>query len=148
MGGRRVCPLLSLFHFTVVFGSPTILLFSTRLFELLLFLCILFSSLVSFLSLFCHSALWCHFVFSLILSVSLFCLPSYFCLRRSTHTAPPGFLSWLSALHKLKKWYICYKSFVKHRARHLVQSEPHSITQISHRASPPATHRQPDPRLV
>lgn len=146
-GESQVCSLLSSFYFTVVFGSHTVLLLFTSVFVFLLFLCILFCCLVSFYL--CFVTL----PFGVIFFIDSFCLfvflPSFFfVLRRTPLIAPPGFLSWLLALHKLKKWYICYKSIVKHWARHLVQSEPHSITQISHRASALATHRRTDSRLA
>lgn len=78
----------------------------------------------------------CLFLFLLLFFFSFLFTP------HAPHIAPPGFLSWLSTLHKLKKWYICYKSIVRHWARHLVQSELHSITQISRRARALATHRR------
>lgn len=93
------------------------------------------------------------FLFPSLCSPYLF-FPSVFlsCLHPHAATppcSPPGFffwLSWLSTLRKLKSWYICYKSIVSHWARRWVQSEPHSITQISHRAGALATRRRPDSR--
>lgn len=97
------------------------------------------------------SAPWCHFfLLHSALHISFFLL-SFFLVYTPTppRAAHQGFfwrLSWLSTLRKLKSWYICYKSIVSHWARRWVQSEPHSITQISHRAGALATHRRPDSR--
>lgn len=111
-------------------------------------------SLLSYYLRVCRSAPWCHFFFFSLhsaLHISFFLL-SFFLVYTPTPPppcSPPGFffwLSWLSTLRKLKSWYICYKSIVSHWARRWVQSEPHSITQISHRAGALATRRRPDSR--
>lgn len=75
-------------HFSlfVVFGSPTILLFSTRLFELLLFLCVLFSCFffIFILSL-CPLVSFCFFI-------DFFCLvflPSFIFLFTPLHPYSP-----------------------------------------------------------
>ena len=60
--------------------------------------------------------------------------------------SPPGFLSLLSMLHKLKNWYICSKTNLCHWAKRWVQSQPCSITESSHRADAFSTHRRPKSR--
>ncbi len=102
---------------------------------------------------FCHSAPWCHFFPPLLSHSALHICPSpnFFFFLCTVYTprppySPPGFLSWLTTLHKLKNWYMCYKSIVSHWARRWVQSEPLSITQISHRARALATHCRPNSR--
>lgn len=127
--------------------TPLVFCFFTFCFSLSLSLlsyylaCLSLCPLVSFL-----------FLFPSLCSPYLF-FPSVFLSCLHPHAAPPcsppGFffwLSWLSTLRKLKSWYICYKSIVSHWARRWVQSEPHSITQISHRAGALATRRRPDSR--
>ena len=59
--------------------------------------------------------------------------------------SPPGFLSCLSTLHKLKNWYICYPSIVSRWARRWVQSEAAFNNTDLPDSWSLATHRRPNP---
>lgn len=120
----------------------------TILLLFLLLLCFLYLPLSYYLSLLSpFLGVFFHWLSPSLLSISLW-LPvsSFSCL----HFTPPylAHRGFCPVLHTLKNWYICYRSIVSHWPRCWVQSEPHSITQIPHRASDLATHRRPNSHSV
>lgn len=147
--GERPIPARSSFWFSSLSYMGHILFCCTLLVFYFCFLCF-FASWVFFLPLFIisHSAPWCHILShsssTTLLSIS-FCLPISSFSFPHLCTAHQGFCpgcrhctNWRTGtfvISPLSGW-----------ARRWVQSEPHSRTQISHRAGTLATHRQPNSR--